>query len=165
VNVRWVFLGAVAACVVLLDQASKALVTANLLPYESWAPVESLDHLFNITYVTNTGAVFGLFKDRGAFFLLLAIAVTVGIIYYYRHLEPEEDSWLVRLAFGLMLGGAVGNLIDRVRVGHVIDFIHFSFWAVFNVADSCIVGGVFLMVVVLLWGERKGNKETSARAP
>jgi signal peptidase II len=150
--------------VVLLDQATKALVAANLLPYESWAPIKSLDHLFNITYVTNTGTAFGLFKDKGTFFLLVAVIVTGGIIYYYRHLEPEEDSWLARLAFGLMLGGAIGNLVDRVRVGHVIDFIHVSFWAVFNVADSCIVCGVLLIAAVLLWNERKDSKEPSAGA-
>ena len=93
-----------------------------------------------ITYVTNSGVAFGLFKEAGTFFIFLAGIVIAAILYSLRRLPAQQR--LVRIALGLALGGAVGNLIDRLRLGYVIDFIDFRFWPVFNVADSAIVAGV-----------------------
>ena len=98
---------------------------------------------FSFTYVTNTGAAFGLFPDRGAIFMAIAVVVVVVIAIYYWHMPAGQ--WLIKLSLGLQLGGAAGNLIDRVQYGHVVDFIDFKFWPVFNLADTSIVIGVSLL--------------------
>lgn len=147
--------------VVTLDQVTKALVVSNLALYESWAPIESLSHLFTITYTTNTGAAFGILPNKSLVFLVIDVIIIIGLLYYYFTLSTKGD-WPTRLALGLMLGGASGNLIDRVRQGHVTDFIHFSFWPVFNIADSCIVIGVVLLTAILLWQDRKTQTDSSS---
>jgi signal peptidase II len=150
---KWLTLGLVALVVVAVDQISKQLVTANLALYEQWAPVESLRSVFTFTYVQNTGAAFGIFPDGSVFFTLIAFVVVGVIIYFYR--ELPNPHLLLRLTLGLQLGGALGNLIDRLRLGYVIDFFDVKFWPVFNVADSAIVTGVFLLIVLIWWDERQ----------
>jgi len=145
------------AFVLLVDQVSKHLVTAWLAEGQSWDAVSWLAPLFSITHVTNTGAVFGLFPRWGDFLIVVAVVVIVAIILYYRHLP--HGQWLVRIALGLQLGGAVGNLVDRLRQGFVVDFIDLNFWPlhgwpVFNVADASIVAGVTLLALMMLWEER-----------
>ena len=169
-RVHWVFLFAITTLVVALDQLTKALVVANLALNEEWAPFPALAHLFAFTHITNTGAAFGILPDAGAAFLLIRMAVVVLILYYYRKLPPAIDggasgprTWLMRLALGLLLGGALGNLIDQLRLGHVIDFIHLKFWPVFNVADSGVVIGVVLLAGVLLLEERKARASRTAQ--
>jgi signal peptidase II len=158
VTARWLFLGAVTVGVIVIDQATKALVSSSLQIDQPWAPIESLSHLFTITYTTNTGAVFGIFPDAGVVLLIIAVVVVGLIIYYYRRLSGQ-GSWIIRLALGLQLGGAIGNLIDRVRLGHVVDFLNLKFWPVFNVADSCIVIGVAILAGVMLLEDRKERGE------
>ncbi len=151
---RWGIFALTALAVVSIDQITKAVVVSRLNLYESWAPVEALAHLFTITHTTNTGVAFGLFPGAGALFLVITAVAAVGLVIYYHRL-PEQESWAVRVALGLMLGGAVGNLIDRVRLGHVIDFLHLSFWPVFNIADAGIVLGVLLLMGAMFWEERR----------
>lgn len=152
----WWVLPLTAILTLVVDQATKYLVVSNLALYESWAPIPALAGRIDIHYVTNTGAAFGLFQDGGLFFVIVAIVVSVFILLYHRHLP--DGQWLIRLGLGLQLGGAVGNnLIDRLRWGHVIDFVDVHFWPVFNVADSAIVCGVALLAFLLLredWLER-----------
>lgn len=152
---RWLFLIGVALAVIALDQTSKALVVANLSLYEQWAPVEALRPYFTFTYVQNTGAAFGILPDGGLFFALVAFVVVGMILYFYR--QMPDQGWLIRLALGLQLGGASGNLIDRLRLGYVVDFFDFKFWPVFNVADASIVIGVCLLLGALWWVERRAN--------
>jgi signal peptidase II len=157
----WWVLPLVAALLVAADQITKYLVVSNLGLYESWTPIPALKGRLDIHYVTNTGAAFGLFQNGGLFFVIVAVVVSLIILLYYRHLA--DGQWLIRLSLGLQLGGAVGNLIDRIRLGHVIDFIDVHFWPVFNVADSAIVVGVFLLAFLLLredYAERDGKGET-----
>lgn len=137
-----------AALVVLLDQLSKRWIERNLPLYESLAPIPALDGFFTITHFTNTGAAFGLLRDQNLLFVAIALVVVASIVVYSRYLP--HDKWLVQLALGLQLGGAVGNMIDRVRQGHVTDFIYFHFWPAFNVADAAIVVGVALLAWVML---------------
>jgi signal peptidase II len=139
---------AIAALVVLADQASKALVLRYLAVNEAWAPIPDLSHLFTITHVTNTGAAFGLFQDRGMLFMIIAVVVVVAIVAYYRYLPTEHV--LVRVSLGLQLGGALGNLVDRLRFGHVIAFFDFKFWPVFNIADASLFVGVLILAYYLL---------------
>lgn len=161
---KWLVLLGVALAVLLADQISKAMVVAFLDPYEVWAPFEVLSPYFTIVHVTNTGAAFGILPEGGTFFMIVALIVVVIIIYFYRQLP--EKFWLVRVALGLQLGGALGNLMDRVRLGYVIDFLDFKLspalgWPVFNVADSGIVIGVGLLLL-LMW--REDRRQASARA-
>lgn len=148
-----------AVLVLAADQASKHLVIKNLARSQEWVPIPSLRWLFAITYTTNTGAAFGLFPDSGVLFIVVALVVVVAIFIYHRQLAAYQ--WLLRLSLGLQLGGALGNLLDRLARGHVVDFIHFKFWPVFNMADSCIVVGVALMTYLLL---REGEAEREREA-
>lgn len=151
---NWYILSVVALLTLVADRVSKTVVADNMALYESWdLPVSFLRPLFYLTYTTNTGAAFGLFPDGGLFFVAVAFVVIAAIVFYYRHLPDGYP--LVRVALGLQLGGALGNLTDRLRQGYVIDFINFNFWPlkdwpVFNVADSAIVVGVALLALVML---------------
>lgn len=142
--------------VVALDQVTKYLVVSRLGLYESWAPIPALAGVLEIHYITNTGVAFGLFQRGGFIFKLLPILISAVILYYYMNLSAGQ--WLIRLALGLQMAGALGNLIDRLRIGHVIDFIHVPYWPVFNVADSAVTTGTVLLVLLLLreeWRERR----------
>ena len=144
--------------VLLADQSSKYIIVNSLQRYQEWAPIPALRRLFAITYTTNTGAAFGLFPNGSVFFVLIAVTVVLAILVYYRQLATHQ--WLLRLSLGLQLGGAVGNLLDRLTRGYVVDFIYFKFWPVFNVADSCIVVGAAVMAFFLL---REGEERSGDR--
>ena len=150
---NWATLLVVTAVVVALDQLTKALVVANLGLYEQWAPIEALRPYFTFTYVQNTGAAFGLFPNGGVFFILVALLVSGMIVYFYR--EMPDGTWVMRVSLGLQLGGALGNLIDRLRLGFVVDFFDFKFWPVFNVADSALVVGAVALLVAVWWQDRQ----------
>lgn len=153
---RYGLLLAVAAVCVLIDQLTKAIVIANIPLYET---VKFIDPYLNWTHTQNTGAAFSLFQNGGMFFIIVAIIVT-GVILYYAPRLPVEDK-LSRVALGLQLGGALGNLIDRLRFGPVTDFIHFRIpqigldWPVSNFADICIVSGVILLIYASFRGEHQ----------
>ena len=144
-----------AVLVLFADQISKNIIVSNLQRYEEWAPIPALQRLFAITHITNTGAAFGLFPDASLFFTIIAVVVIAVILVYHRQLATHQ--WLLKLGLGLQLGGASGNLLDRLTRGYVVDFIHFKFWPVFNVADSCVFVGAALMAFFLF----KEGKEAS----
>lgn len=144
---------AVAALTVIADQASKAAVRAYLQPSVS---VPIVPGIFELSYVRNTGAAFGMMAGQRVLFILTSLAVLAGIAFVWFRYRPR--IWYVVLALGLVTGGAVGNLIDRVVVGRVTDFLYVHFWPVFNVADSAIVVGVAILVVWLLF--RRDDSET-----
>ena len=150
-----IILPAVALLTLVADQISKYLVLSNLNLGQSWNPVASLTPWASITHVANTGAAFGLFPDRGSLFVVIAVIVVVAIIFYYRHLPAGQ--WWIKVSLGLQLGGALGNLLDRLRLGYVVDFIDFKIWPVFNLADSSIVIGVAILAYYLL--RDRGEKE------
>ena len=158
---RWLLLFCVAALAILADQASKAYVVRHLGLHESWAPLSALEQVFRFTHVHNTGAAFGLFPQGGVVFLIIAAIVSAVILYYYRQVSSE--GWLIRLALGLQLGGALGNVIDRLRLGYVVDFVDAWRWPVFNVADSCVVIGVGLLMLLMLREERRERQRLAAR--
>jgi signal peptidase II len=160
---QWLLLIGVALLAILADQLSKAYVVAHLALHESWMPLSFIEPVFRFTHVHNTGAAFGLFPEGGSIFLIIAVIVSSVIIYYYRQLP--RDAWLVRLALGLQLGGALGNVIDRVRLGYVVDFLHLEHWPVFNVADSSIVIGVALLALVMLREEYAASHESKETRP
>jgi signal peptidase II len=139
------FLG-VAVLVVVLDQLTKRLAEDRLRGQRS---VPLIDDILRLTYVENRGAAFGLLQDQTAFFVFVGIVVIGVIAASYRYLP--RSGFLLHLALGLQLGGAIGNLLDRVRQGYVVDFVDFGYrsnwWPVFNVADSAIVIGVALLAL------------------
>ena len=143
----------VAIAVVALDQLTKTWVATSLAEGGWWSPLPGLWRVFRITHITNSGAAFGMFPDQGNFFIIIAVVVALAIVLYYRYLPT--GSWLVRLSLGLQLGGAIGNLLDRIRFGHVVDFVDIGFWPIFNVADLAIVTGVGILAYCL-WHDDPG---------
>ena len=131
--------------VLAVDQLTKALVVASFRPGESRT---ILPGFFNLTYVQNTGIAFGMFRDQGLLVGLVVAAFALGAIYYTRGLNWA--GWEPNLIGGALVGGAVGNLLDRARLGFVVDFLDCHLgphkWPVFNVADSVICVSVAWIV-------------------
>ncbi|MCS7286601.1 MAG: signal peptidase II [Anaerolineae bacterium] len=144
---RWVT-PAVALVVLGVDQFTKYLVKTNIPLGASWAPLKGIERFFSFTHVINRGIAFGLLPEWGDYFLYVGILVVFLLIFY--HFRIKEASLFFQFCFGLQLGGALGNLIDRIRYGYVVDFLDFKFWPVFNVADSSITIGTLLLVLYFL---------------
>jgi signal peptidase II len=146
---RWFFL--VAGLVFVADRITKYWILETL-PFNAYFPpdnIEIIPGFFHIVHVGNTGAAWGLFAG-GSFWLALLALVTLAAIYFFRrHLTLDRP--MVQLSFGLLCGGIVGNLLDRVLYGHVIDFLDFHFgsfvWPAFNLADAGICVGVGLYLL------------------
>lgn len=135
-----------AGLIIALDQWTKALVRDNLPLGGVWMPWEWLAPYARIVHWSNSGAAFGLFQNGALVFTILAILVAGLILYYYPRTSPSD--WTLRLAMGLQLGGALGNLVDRLmRQGQVTDFISVGSFPVFNVADSSITVGVGVLLL------------------
>lgn len=147
----------IAGIIVLLDQLTKEWVRLNLQLGEVYRPELWLSNYIRIVHWKNTGAAFGMFQDMNPVFIVLSILVSGVILYYYPQI-PRRD-WLVRLSMGMLLGGAVGNLIDRFRQGYVTDFISVGKFPVLNIADACISVGVAVLFVGM-WLQEKNKKET-----
>ena len=141
----------VVCTVVLIDQASKVAIQ-QLLPIGESFPAKGL---LRATHVVNTGAVFGLFPGQGVI-LTLGSFLGIGVLAWFYHQPLAAPGRLLRLSLGLQLGGAFGNLIDRLRLGEVVDFIDFGPWYIFNIADASIVSGLFLLVCLLLISDHAG---------
>jgi signal peptidase II len=150
----YLFLLLLSGSIIALDQWTKAIVRANLSIGEMWMPWAWLAPHARIVHWYNTGVAFGMFQGMGSVFMVLAILVSLAIIYYYPRV-PSED-WLLRLAMGLQLAGAVGNLIDRItNNGNVTDFISIGRFPVFNVADMSISAGVAVLLFGIWVQERR----------
>jgi len=155
----------IAIVIVVLDQWTKSLVRANIDLGMRWLPDgwEWLEPYARIVHWYNTGAAFGMFKDGSMVFTVLAFIVIGLIIYYYPQVESAD--WTLRLAMSMQLGGATGNLIDRLTIGHVTDWISVGNFAVFNVADASISVGaaiLFVGVVMMERAERKKKEQETA---
>lgn len=126
-----------------LDQLTKALVTRAL---GQGQVILLFGGLVRLDYTENSGAAFGILQARGLLFILVAVVVSAAIIVSYRRVVVSPLP--VRVALGLVLGGSIGNLVDRLRLGYVVDFIDLRWWPVFNLADSSIVVGVLLLAAL-----------------
>ncbi len=149
----YLILSGVAGVIVALDQWTKYLVRSRLAVGEIWAPIPGLAPYLRIVHWNNTGAAFGLFPSGGLAFTLVAIVVSLAIIYYFPRVPGGQP--ILRFALALQLGGAIGNLIDRVLLGTVTDFVSVGTFPVFNVADSCISIGVALLLAAMWVEERR----------
>lgn len=151
------FLIPVAGAIVALDQWTKWLVRTNLAFQEIWAPWDWLLPYARIVHWSNSGAAFGMLQGFGGVFTVLAILVSLAILYFFPQV-PRND-WTLRLAMGLQLGGALGNLIDRLTIGDVTDFISVGTFPVFNVADASISVGVAVLLLGV-WLQEKRLKQS-----
>ena len=151
-RLRYGFLALVAGVTFLLDQLTKTIVMATMRVGDV---IPVFPPFLDLHYITNRGVAFGLFARLGDVFVPIAIVIMSVIFWYYRALRRRR-LWL-RTALGLQLGGALGNLLDRLRFGAVVDFVEFHVdeigfrFAVFNVADSAIVVGVGILLATLLF--------------
>jgi len=180
---HWVLLLCLVVVLLALDRLTKELVVRNLAVNESWAPIPALAKVFTITHVQNTGIAFGQLHGLGWVFMVVNIAVLIGVIAYFPHIPGQ--LWSLRLASGLIIAGDLGNLIDRVRtaarlVGEgstfwaalskasVTDMFDFKIWPVFNVADMCLVAGI-ITVGVVMWrieaAAQKAARESATDEP
>ncbi|MHB1419636.1 MAG: signal peptidase II [Bacillota bacterium] len=133
------------AGVVLLDQGSKLVIQSIMRSGESLPVIWGI---FHITFIRNTGAAFGVLANRTNLFVAVTILVVLIILVFYRYVSPEWK--LLRIGLAMLVGGALGNMLDRIRMGSVVDFLDFRVWPVFNVADSFVVIGVILLCWELL---------------
>jgi len=151
------FLFSVAGVLIALDQWTKSLVRASLVIGEIYRPELWLSQYVRIVHWTNYGAAFGIFQNLSTVFAILSFIVSLAIIYYFPQ-TPRQDIF-VRLAMGMLLGGAVGNLIDRLMRGHVTDFVSVGSFPVFNVADASISTGVAVLFLGMLLEDRRKARE------
>ncbi len=147
----------IAALVVFLDQITKLLVVQNI---SEGASVEGIRGVFRLTYIENKGAAFGILSEHRWVFMILSVIAIVAILFYLW--REKTRSILVCLSLGMILGGGIGNMIDRVVRGSVIDFvdvelIHFPY--IFNVADAFVCVGCALLILYLILSEVQGKKK------
>lgn len=143
----------------VLDQVTKRAIVSFMSLGESW-PREGF---LRITYGTNSGTAFGLFPNHTTPLIIVSLVAIGFLVYLYRtHALP---SMVLRTAIGLQLGGAFGNLVDRVSNGEVVDFIDVGPWPIFNIADSSIVVGVFILMATFLFAKEPTGKRLPVPAP
>ncbi|TVR24444.1 MAG: signal peptidase II [Anaerolineaceae bacterium] len=163
---RWISLFITVFFVVGIDQLSKEWIITNLFPYEVRTPIPALGDFFRITYSANTGAAFGMLSDRGDLLTVLALVIIAGLLYYYARIPAR--GWPTRWGVALVIGGALGNVIDRLRHGEVTDFINYAipdlFSNVSNLADHAIVLGVIVIIADSLRLERIERAEKAEKA-
>ena len=160
---RYRTLSIIALVILVLDQATKLYVDANFRLYET---VPVISDFFHLTYVRNKGAAFGILSDsavRIPFFITVSIVAMLGILWYIKRIR--DDQKLAIFSLSLVFSGALGNLIDRIRLGEVIDFLDIFWqrhhWPAFNVADSAITVGVALLFIEMWREERNKSKVNS----
>jgi signal peptidase II len=136
----------IALFIFILDQASKWWIVNHMFLYQS---IPVIDHFFSITSHRNRGAAFGILQNQTWLFIVITICVVIAIIIYM--LKSKDESLLTKSSLTFILGGAFGNLLDRIRTGEVVDFFHFQFgnyqFPIFNVADSAVCIGVALFIL------------------
>ncbi len=157
-----------AACIIVPDQITKAVVQAK---YALWDSSPVLPGFFNLVHVLNKGAAFGFLNNPDSswqivFFVVVTIAA-VGFIYHLLSTASKSDRFFI-WGLGLILGGALGNLIDRLRFGHVVDFLDFYYgdyhWPAFNVADIAITCGAFAVLISMYQQSRREKRGEKSRA-
>ena len=150
----------VAIVVISLDQYTKNIIRTNFeLWTDVWAPWDWMLPYARIVHVPNTGVAFGMFQGSGNIFSIVNIIVVLIIIFYYPRV-PQSD-WSLRLAMSMQMSGAIGNLIDRLTIGHVTDFISVGTFPVFNIADASITCGVGVLIIGVWLSDREEKKKNS----
>lgn len=163
-KMAWVVL-LVAGVIIVLDQWTKGWVRLNIPKNTYTIPIPSLGEYFVFHHVDNYGAAFGILQNQGNLFIVIAAVVAVAILIYVRYLPL--DQWFVRILLGMQMGGALGNVIDRIQQGYVTDFIRMGipdvyYWPNYNIADSSIVTGVIALAVYILWDDIRKQRQHPA---
>ncbi len=157
---KWFILAGSLTLTALADQISKHWIIANLDVYETRQPLPPLAPFFQLTRSSNTGAAFGILPMAGDAFLVIALLIIAGLLWYFR--EAPADGRLAPVAIGLVIGGAAGNVLDRLQHGHVVDFIHYQIPDVIsnvsNLADHAIVLGVLLVISESFWRDYRDRR-------
>jgi len=138
------------AVIVILDQVTKYLAYVYLQPQ---ATIPIINKFFYLTYVENRGAAFGILQDK-VWFLSIITSIIILAAVYYVYKNPLMGK-VTRLCIALIMAGAIGNLIDRIRLGYVIDFFDFLIWPVFNIADSSVVVGTIILAFILMFDKER----------
>lgn len=162
----YAFLFTIAGVIIALDQWTKSLVRAALHPGAEWSPAAWLFPYFRIVNWQNDGAAFGIFQGFGGIFTILAILVSIAIVYYFPRVPRSERT--LRLAMCLQFAGALGNLLDRLYQGFVTDFISLLAvlnMPVFNIADLSITTGVIVLILGVWINERKQRALAATAGP
>ena len=157
----WLVL-AVAAVILVLDQWTKELIRQSIPDYTSIIPIPALGEYFIFEHVHNYGAAFGILQNQSNLFAVIAVVVSVAMLVYVYRLPPEAR--MVRVLLGLILGGALGNLIDRLNQGYVTDFVKMGipgvyYWPNYNIADSAIVVGVIAMGLYVVLDDLRKQRQ------
>jgi signal peptidase II len=157
----------IASIWIVLDQITKNWIRATIPLYSKSAPFPDWADYFSFEHVKNYGAAFGILQNQGMLFVVIAGVVTIAILLYVRYLPLEQR--FVRFLLGLQLGGAVGNLIDRLHQGYVTDFIKTGIPGIYyipnyNIADSGIVVGVTGLALYILWSDLRSQRQAAAAA-
>lgn len=142
-----------AMAVVVIDQWSKYYVQTHMSLGMS---IPLIPSVFHLTYILNPGAAFGILENQRTFFVIVGLLMISAVVYLYPRIPANMR--LLRLGTGLMMGGAVGNVIDRIQTGHVVDFFDFRIWPIFNIADIAIVVGVSCIIYTLLFIAEKKDE-------
>jgi signal peptidase II len=151
-------LGAIATIVIIVDQWAKQVVQTHMLPGMS---IPVIDNIFHITYILNPGAAFGILENERIFFITIALCMLALTAYFFKHIP--QNFRLMRLGLSLLAGGAIGNVIDRVQTGYVVDFFDFRIWPIFNVADIAIVTGVGCVIYTLVFMSFPNENQENSR--
>lgn len=135
------------AVIIALDQYSKFLVVTKIMPVGDYSVISGL---LEFTYVENRGIAFGMFENQRWFFVVATSIIAIVVLFFI--FKMYKDHVFFTICLSLIFGGAIGNIIDRIRFGYVIDFIHFNFFPpVFNIADSAVVVGAIALSVAILF--------------
>ncbi len=138
------FILSISFFIIILDQLTKYLISGYILPSQS---IPLIKNILHITYIQNTGAGFGILKGWNTILIFVSLIIIGIILFYFDRIIKEKQT---HIPITLILGGAIGNLIDRIFLGYVIDFIDFRIWPAFNIADSCITIGA-LWLIIYFW--------------
>ena len=164
---KWLLLVFVVALVLVLDQIAKALVIANMQNGQTIEVIPALAPYFQFTRVPNTGIAFGMLTG-GNFFLLVLTSIIVVVLFVVYSKLPTQPT-VQHIAFAMIIGGAIGNIIDRIRFGHVVDFVHITIpnlvSNVSNFADHFVVLGVIIILVDSFFEERREKPKSSEAEP
>jgi signal peptidase II len=156
----WLVPSLLAASIIIVDQLTKAWIWRALDGVEG-ASIPLLGHWLKFTLVHNTGVAFGMFQNFPQFFTFTSVIISIGAIYFYRYHLPNH-MLVIQVCLGMIIGGAIGNIIDRIRLNYVIDFVHVAWFpGIFNVADSMITVGTLMLAGFLLFlGDRPERPAT-----
>ncbi len=143
--------------VIAFDQVSKYYIQTNMDLNNSISVIEGL---FSITYIQNTGAAFSILQGKTVILILLQVFVILSIVVYV-FFKKNTLHWTLKVSLAFIVGGGLGNLIDRISYGYVVDFLHFHFWPIFNIADIsvCVGCGLLIIYVFMIEGKEKNGKQ------